>query len=197
LADFTIEVFDSGGTSIGSITVGPRTLPDSFVGVVSSVPFKSAEFRPNDPNDSWGVDDLEHVSAALGTKYCTSNPNTTGSAADITASGSASSAAGDLTLTSAPIPNQAGVFFHGASQGNTPFGCGFLCAATGTERGAVVVATGNSASYTYDNSNAKHDLGGFVGTTRNFQHWYRDPLNAGACGDTFNTSNAISIGILP
>jgi hypothetical protein len=104
---------------------------------------------------------------------------------------------GDLTLTSAPIPNQAGVFFHGASQGNTPFGCGFLCAATGTERGAVVVATGNSASYTYDNSNAKHDLGGFVGTTRNFQHWYRDPLNAGACGDTFNTSNAISIGILP
>ncbi len=55
------------------------------------------------------------------------------------------------------------------------------------------------ASYAYDNSDAKHSLAGFVASTRNFQHWYRDPMGAGSCasGDTFNTSNALSIAIVP
>jgi hypothetical protein len=130
----------------------------------------------------------------LGTKYCIANSNSTGSPADISASGSASSGAGDLTLTSQPVPNQNSIFFHGANQVQLPFGNGFMCAQGGITRGAVTAAAGNVATYTYDNSDAKHSLGAFIGQNRNFQHWFRDPMGGGSL---FNTSNAVSIGITP
>lgn len=59
LDGFTIEVFD-GDTSLGFITVPPRTLPDSFVGIVSGVPFNKAQFIAVSEFDSWGLDNLEH-----------------------------------------------------------------------------------------------------------------------------------------
>lgn len=59
LGDFCIEVFD-GGTSLGTITVQPRTLPgDAFVGVVSDEVFDSARFYAASTTDSWGLDNLE------------------------------------------------------------------------------------------------------------------------------------------
>lgn len=130
----------------------------------------------------------------VGSKYCTANFNSTGSPADLSAAGSRSAAAGTLALTSAPVPNQFGVFFHGQSPSQTPFGNGFLCTTGGITRGAVVSAASNVASYTYDNSDPKHSLTAFAGSTRYFQHWFRDPMGGGAL---FNTSNALSIAILP
>ena len=140
------------------------------------------------------IEGLSFELGPLGTNYCVTNANSTGSAAEISASGTASSTAANLTLTSAPVPNQNGIFFHGANQANLPFGNGTLCTTGGIRRGAVVLASGNSASTTYDNSGPKFDLSDFVGTARNFQHWFRDPMGGGAL---FNTSNAISILILP
>lgn len=58
LGNFSIEVF-SGVTSLGVITVSPRTLPNSFVGIVSDSPFTSAKFFANYSGDSWGLDNLE------------------------------------------------------------------------------------------------------------------------------------------
>jgi hypothetical protein len=130
----------------------------------------------------------------VGTKYCVANANSTGNPASLSASGSNDVSLGTLSLTSAPVPNQPGIFFHAANQAQIPFGNGFLCATGNIIRGAVVVGAANSASYTYDNSDAKHNLGAFANQTRNFQHWYRDPMGGGAF---FNTSNAISIPILP
>jgi hypothetical protein len=158
-------------------------------------------FAVETPGITWNAvpDSLSLVVCAqacggLGTKYCTANNNSTGSPADISASGSASSGAGDLTLTSAPVPNQNGVFFHGSGQAAVPFGNGFLCATGNVKRGLVVGAAGNTVSYTYDNSLLKKDLSAHIGTTRNFQHWTRDPMGGGAL---HNTSNGISIDILP
>ena len=131
---------------------------------------------------------------SLGSKYCTANNNSTGSPADLAASGSASSSAGDLMLESAPVPNQSGIFFHGMNQTQVPFGNGFLCTSGGLVRGSVVVASSNVAGYTYDNSDTKHSLNAYIGLTRNFQHWFRDPMGGGAA---HNTSNAVSISILP
>jgi hypothetical protein len=134
----------------------------------------------------------------VGTKYCAANANSAGAPADLSAAGSASSGAGDLALTSAPVPNQNSIFFHAANQAQIPFGCSFLCATGNITRSAITPGVGNAATYTYDNSDTKHSLGGFVGVTRNFQHWFRDPMGAGTCGgQTFNTSNAISIAVLP
>jgi Tol biopolymer transport system component len=144
--------------------------------------------------DTNGFADIFVRDREVGTKYCIANANSTGSSADLSAFGSASSGAGDLTLTSLPVPNQFGIFFHGMNQSQNPFGNGFMCTTGGIVRGAVVLGVGNVATYTYDNSDAKHSLGGFVSTTRNFQHWFRDPMGGGAF---FNTSNAVSILIEP
>ncbi len=130
----------------------------------------------------------------LGTKYCTATASSTGLPADISASGSASSSAGNLTLTAQPVPNQNGIFFHGMNQVQIPFGNGFMCTAGGITRGAIAPGVSGIATYTYDNSDTQHSLAAVVLTTRNFQYWFRDPRGGGAF---FNTSNAISIAILP
>lgn len=193
LGNFTIEVFAPGGARLGSINVPPRTLPHSFVGIVSTQVFVRAEFRADDVNDCWGLDDLQHVGGP-GTTFCTATPNSSGSPASIWSSGTASVAAGDLTLHAAPVSSQPGLFFHGANQALLPFGNGFRCTSGGITRGAPQNASGHASAYTYDNSDAKHELSAFVGTTRHFQYWFRDPLGGGA---HFNTSDAISIEILP
>ncbi len=81
-----------------------------------------------------------------GPKYCVALSNSTGSPADISASGSASVGAGYLKLESSPVPNQPGVFFHGANQAQIPFGNGFLCVTGDIVRGAVTMATDNVAT---------------------------------------------------
>ena len=58
LGGFGIEVFD-GPTSIGFIEVPARTLPDSFVGIISDVSFDRATFYAVTNTDSWGLDNVE------------------------------------------------------------------------------------------------------------------------------------------
>ena len=133
------------------------------------------------PGSVWRAqaDDLNLVlrgSTGLGELNCTANTNSTGAPASIDAIGSASVSAGDLTLHSTPVPNQASVFFHGTNQIQLPFGDGFLCTSGDVRRGRVVHASGGTASYTYDNSHPRRSLTGLEGTTRNFQHWFRDPM---------------------
>ncbi len=146
--------------------------------------------------DTNGVSDVfvRDRGAGIGTKYCPANANSTGAPADLSASGSASSGAGYLMLTSSPVPDQNGVFFHGVHRSQNPFGNGFLCTSGGIVRAAVVMGVGSVATHIYDNSDARHSLAAFVGSTRNFQHWFRDPAGGGAF---FNTSNAIAIRVLP
>ena len=73
LDNFAIEVF-SGGSSVGMISVPPRTLPSSFVGIVSTVAFDEATFYSVSPNDSWGLDNVE-----LGGDYTATGKGTWGS----------------------------------------------------------------------------------------------------------------------
>ncbi len=183
---------DSGGT---------QGIGDSgYEGLSISGSGRYIAFESNATNlvagDTNGVDDIfvRDRAAAIGTKYCVANPNSTGAPADLWGAGSASSGAGDLRLTSLPVPNQNGIFFHGANPSQVSFGNGFLCTTGGLVRGVVVMGVGNAATYLYDNSDAKHSLAAFIGSTRNFQHWFRDPTAGGAF---FNTSNAMAIAIAP
>ncbi len=137
---------------------------------------------------------LRDLLGVIGTQYCTASINSTGSPAEIVARGSASIADRYLELESSPVPDQPGIFFNGQSQTQVPFGNGFRCVSSDIVRGAVTQPTGSVATYLYDNSAAKHSLAAFVGTTRNFQHWFHDPAAGGAF---FNTSNAVSIPIAP
>jgi len=137
----------------------------------------------------WLQLDGKNVGGGGGTKYCVANPNSTGSPADIemkvegTATGPTF-----YTLCAKPVPNQPGIFFKANNQTQVTFGCGFLCAAQGLVRGAVVFASGNRMDYTYDNSDAKHSLVSRIGQLQRFQAWFRDPMG---CSSAFNTSNGL------
>ncbi|MBA3919429.1 MAG: hypothetical protein C0516_12685 [Gemmatimonas sp.] len=61
---FGIEAF-FGTTSLGSIFVGPRNLPSSFVGLTSTTGFTAIRFFAGTANDSWGLDDLEYGAVAV------------------------------------------------------------------------------------------------------------------------------------
>ena len=61
---FGIEAF-LGATSLGSIFVGARTLPNSFVGLTSTTGFTAIRFFAETDGDSWGLDDLEYGAVAV------------------------------------------------------------------------------------------------------------------------------------
>lgn len=131
----------------------------------------------------------------IGTPYCTSNPNSVNAAgASISMTGDGDATTGDEVATATGLPNQSGIFFHGRNQIAVAFGCGWLCAGVNIQRGTAVSASGGTATYAYDQSNAKRDLTPFAGQTRRFQFWYRDPMNFANCGNTFNYSNGLSVG---
>ena len=130
-------------------------------------------------------------------QWCLPNSNSVGPGASISISGSGSVGAGDTVASVQGVPNQSGVFFHGSNQIEIPFGCGSLCASGGIRRSTVVVASGNAATYAYDESGPKRSLAGFENTRRNFQFWYRDPMHASVCGHTFNMSDGVALDVLP
>ena len=57
LGNFGINLFN-GATLVDSAVFGPQTLPDSFIGVISTVAFNTVKIDAVNPGDSWGIDDL-------------------------------------------------------------------------------------------------------------------------------------------
>ena len=133
----------------------------------------------------------------IGSQYCTANPNSTGSGGRIAVIGSGSVSEADTVATAVDVPGQPGFFFHGASRDAILFGCGWRCVSGGVRRGAVVVAAGQRASFTYDETTSRRSLAGFENATRHFQYWYRDPMHTSACGNSFNLTNGVSVPIVP
>ncbi len=137
------------------------------------------------------------------TTYCVADPNSTGTAAAIGNSGSASLTNNDLVLlaTSCP-PGQFGVFFYGSEQIDLPFGNGHLCVAGGQIgvfrlNPPVHISGGGNASYDVDYTRPPMTSGAGrvdVGSTWNFQFWFRDPAGGGA---GFDTSDALSVTFCP
>lgn len=127
----------------------------------------------------------------VGISYCGATSNSTGNAATIEPTGSASLAANDLVLTAFDVPNTPYLFFHGGAQAQQPFGDGYLCAVGGIVRiGPAAVATNHTAQRVVDLPTAGITALG----TRNVQCWFRD-VAAGGAG--FNTSDATAITFVP
>ena len=182
LAGFAIEVF-SGGTSLGTISVGPRTLPSSFVGVISSVPFDSATFFALSTFDSWGLDDVE-LCAGGAKIYCTAKVNSQGCSPAIAASGAPSASAGSgfhITATQV-LSAKFGVLFYGKSgPAALAFQGGILCAQPPLVRTKLQNSSGSGhCGGTFDvDFNAwiasGADPGLVAGQQVNAQYWSRDP----------------------
>jgi len=133
----------------------------------------------------------------LGTPYCVSAGNSVSpSGAAISASGSASVAANDLTLHAAAVPaGQFGLAFHGAAQVQQPFGEGFRCVATNVVRIQPAAQADASGAFTSAlDTTTSAGSGISAGVTRHFQVWYRDTAG-GPSG--FNLSNGLSVSFVP
>jgi len=127
----------------------------------------------------------------VGTSFCSSLPNSTGSAALLTATGAPTSS---LVFTSQPVPNTLGQFFYGPMMlAGAPFGDGLLCAGGMTQRMLPFINPGmmsqpaNEAVFTV--SYSAPYASGLTGT-QYFQHWFRSGLGTGA---GYNTSDGLEI----
>jgi hypothetical protein len=140
------------------------------------------------------------AAGGVGTNYCTANVNSTGLAARISATGSASLAANNLRLTSTQMPlNTFGFFLNSQTQGFTanPGGSqGNLCVGGTIGRFSQQIqnsgATGSVSLLINLNAipTPTGPVAGAVGQTWNFQCWFRD-TSGGAV--TSNLSNGLSV----
>jgi len=137
----------------------------------------------------------------LGNRFCSSAVNSTGMESNLVISGSLSVSANNMAFraTSAPA-GQTGIFYYGPDQIQVPFGDGWRC--VGGQAGSVKrifpFAMTNGAGnmeQTVDNTVLTHaPCIGVVGTTLNFQGWFRDPA-AGLSG--FNLTDGIECTMEP
>lgn len=137
-----------------------------------------------------GIQITAESAMSLGTNYCVGAVNSTGSGALMSATGSDSVSANDLTLTAGPVPDQPGLFFFGPSQVQVPFGNGFLCVGNPFVRiNPPSMAVGNLATRVVDLPTF-----GLMPGTSEFQYWFRDPP---AGGELFNLSDGLEIVFVP
>jgi formylglycine-generating enzyme required for sulfatase activity len=141
------------------------------------------------------------ASAQIGTSYCTPVPNSTGSPATISGSGSASVSANNLRLTSSSLPLHASAYFLcSRNQGfvlNPGGSAGHLCLGTpiGRRVGGVIPNSGATGivNVTADLTVMPQPSGTVVvlpGETWNFQCWFRDAVGGVA---TSNFSDGLAV----
>ncbi|TDJ74127.1 MAG: hypothetical protein E2O39_05130 [Planctomycetota bacterium] len=118
----------------------------------------------------------------VGTNFCISVANSTGSASTITGTGSASISVNALVLTAENLPPQPGIFIAGPAQAQIPFFNGFLCIdPQGLQRFLTVASpVGGSITEVVDYAtSAPGGLSVVAGASYNYQRWNRDPAGGG------------------
>jgi glucose/arabinose dehydrogenase len=153
--------------------------------------------------DRMGGEIYRIVGGCQGDSYCESELNSSGSNAVIGYSGSTSLAANNMVLHASQCPpRQPGIFFYGPAQIDAPFGNGHLCVGSGG-KGLFQLRPPQHLSATGRTSRpldftAPPMVSGdgqiTIGSTWNFQFWFRDPAGGGA---GFNLTDAISVQFCP
>lgn len=140
--------------------------------------------------------------STLGTNYCTANSNSTGVAAAMSATGSASVTANNVVLRTSSMPNNSfGFFLTSLTQGLTPNpggSQGVLCIGGGIGRyvgPGQIQNSGLTGAISLAIDLTQHPTPvGFVsvapGQTWNFTSWFRDVVGGSA---TSNFSNGLTI----
>ena len=157
----------------------------------------TANFGMGNVNVPPGADTYEACTPPP-SNYCTTSPNSVGSGAVMSWSGSTGLAANDLTLLSLNCPpGEFGIFFYGPDQANVPLGDGTLCVGPGGlglfRLPVVKSSIFGITSYTLDYTQSPLNSGNgqvMVGTVMNFQHWYRD---GGSTGAGYNLSDGLQV----
>lgn len=126
--------------------------------------------------------------------FCSAQANSTGQAAVLSMSGTASVEANAMVLQLNSVPNMPGLVFLGGERVEIPFGDGMRCVGGTLRRLPTGFAESHSLSTAVDM--ASGDLAELLvpGTFCNFQGWFRDPAAGGA---GFNMSNGLQIHVYP
>ncbi len=135
--------------------------------------------------------------AGIGTNYCLSSTNSTGSASTISGSGTASITANDFVLRADNLPSQPGIFIAGPGQAQVPFFNGFLCIAPQGLQRFLNIGSPVGGSITEAVDYGTSALGGLnvvAGSSYNYQRWNRDPA---AGGGNANFSDGLEITHTP
>lgn len=189
-----------GGKVYGDFDIGFDILPEvgtlsGATGFVPPLPAGDYTWWLNQTGDPSTVELNFQVETDLGTNYCTSNINSTGSAATIGAFGSPESADNFFFLTAENVPvGTPGLFFFGPNQVQLPFGDGLRCVGGSIQR-IQPAQFGDANGEVVRNVDMTAFSGGLfnAGATVNLQYWYRDP-SGGPAG--FNLSDGLTISWL-
>ena len=145
------------------------------------------------------MNDASGGPGGVGSAYCQSLPNSSGSAATINATGSATVASNDFTLHAASLPaGKQGFFLMAASQAFVPgFGGsqGILCLGSPIVRfSQVILVASPTGDVSLPINLGNLPSGGSIsaGETWNFQYWTRDQNPT----STSNTSNGLQVSFL-
>ncbi|MFT4540921.1 MAG: hypothetical protein ACI841_004559 [Planctomycetota bacterium] len=213
---FVVEISDNGGSTWSNVeTVGPTGAGtsggwiqhsfqvSSIVGATNNIQlrFIASDLGSGSIIEA-AIDDIAVDDYTCGSgcppimNYCQAAPNSVGSGATMSTTGSASVAANDLVLSASGMPaTQPGLFYFGDMQVQLAFGNGFRCV------GGTTVRLGVNGSDVSGNASKALDLtslpGGALiqaGDTVNMQYWYRDPAGGGA---SFNLSDAVTATFCP
>lgn len=157
-----------------------------------------------------GIDDLEVSDADCGgcngttiTSFCQTSPNSVGSGALISASGSTSISANNFDLyVFGAVPGAFGLYYYGGAQTNAVFGDGFRCVGAGSSgiyrlNPPQTISVFGDMPRPVDFNAAPMNAGGGMiseGDTRYFQFWYRDTAAGGA---GFNLSDGLAVIFCP
>ena len=139
------------------------------------------------------------ITGNLGVNYCPATPNSTGNAAEISATGSNTASDNDVTLAASGVPPmQFGIFLTSMTQAATPVASGTLCL------GGNIIRFQGPGQILQADMNGEYALGIDIsalpagvptpimaGDTYSFTTWFRDvdPM----IGNTANFSNGLEI----
>ncbi len=187
---FSIPIQVSGLSSNGTQITAPLPLEAG----PGALLVRRAGAAFDDLSNSWPVTPTGALCPAPQV-FCASTPNSTGSTAGISASGTPSLTSNDLVLTATNAPaNKSALFFYAPNAFTQPFGNGVLCLAGGLQRLPVLTTdAAGSANQTIDLLAAPF-ASPRVGEILRFQLWFRDPAAGGA---QFDTSDALLVRVCP
>ncbi|MCY2959872.1 MAG: hypothetical protein NTY35_06865 [Planctomycetota bacterium] len=157
----------------------------------------ASDVRPEVPFGAFRLTAVRTLSdCASAARYCSSGTNSSGTAARIDSSGSASLSANNLVLSASNLPaNAIGLFFRGTRpiQPATPFGNGLRCVGGATVRLGTLQAAGGVVSAPQNLASAAWN-GVSAGALGYVQFWFRDPFAGGAA---FDTTDALEFTFCP
>ncbi|MEL6429269.1 MAG: hypothetical protein AAFR54_08830 [Planctomycetota bacterium] len=202
---FTVDASSAGaGDLLGGAVFGAGEVGVDLLPVVGGLPGAAGFTPPLGPGDyTFWLNQTGPASTAafeftledrtIGAAFCATNPNSSGSATQLTAVGSTTVTANDFALIATNVPaSQPGLFFLGLDQAQVPFGDGFLCIGGSLVRinPPVFASAAGEVTRSVDLLALPVSTVVSAGATTRFQFWHRDPFVAGS---GFNLSNGLTV----